>query len=513
MTELRRFWYLEYMAVAICAWISLFILNSPPVNFGVFLGDDLQVWEGHNTGTFASNFQESIRNSSLDKWRPLNTIFMISILNVLGDSYRNFYFFSTGLLMLVLVAMWVNIRSITPSNSKSKFVVPMLGVLVVGSSPFTFFARSGVFGLLEIGPVILCLASFHIYQRARKQESRRLVTYSSLIALSAGLIHERFFMFSFALMAMLAWRSREIRRFQGMWLLPLCNVIFYVYSGAVVLNANVLKGGGESNLNESIGLWILPRYVNAIIHLLGGAGGESVFYDPSKPTLFTRGMMFDDNYSLVLPVIVVALLLSVYLSFFRPREERSQVHTDSMIVHSQCKELLLVSAALLLPAATVAGRIEARWLFGSLVFLVVAVSSSPPQQLMISRVGRLGILVLLTFGNLSNRDSYKEFSWWRIRGEGVLDAVRNNSPASGAWNVAVVWPDGQDINSVTRWALGGGKVFRDLDNGPHEIVFGTSDQVSRCPAPCLIIEATDVGNTKGDYRKAEFQSITTYWKY
>jgi len=498
------------VGLIVCIGVSLLGLNSSSINNGVFLGDDLQVWEGHKAGTFASDFQESIRNTSLDKWRPLNTTLMIPLLSVFGDSYRNYFWFSTALLALVLIAMWFTIQASISSSSGT--MISLLGILVVGSSPFTFFARAGVFGLLEIGPVILCLWSFFLYQRGRELGSRTLIAYSSLIALAAGLIHERFFMFSLAVAAMIAWRSREIKKFQGLWLLPLGNVVFYIYSATVVLNANALKGGGESNFNETVGVWVIPRYFKAIIHLLGGAGGETVFYDPLQPLRFTPSMTFADNYSLVVPVLVLLFAVSGTVSHFR-RGVRSRIAiNDEKLALNRGIESFFVSACLLLPAATVAGRIESRWLLGSLVFLVIGIASVPSPEPSLSKIGRFGVLVLLLSANLGYRDSYEQFDFWRVRSNKVFDVVRKNEPLSGAWNVAVVWPDWQDINSVTAWGLGGGRVFRDLDNGPHEIIFGTPDKVENCPSPCLVVEVTDVGNTNRDYRKAEFQSITTVWK-
>jgi len=489
------------------------VLNAPSINNGPFLGDDLQVWEGHKAGSFASDFQESVRNTSLEKWRPVNTTLMIPLLNMFQDSYRNFYFFSTVLLAWMLIAMWQVIWTITTNSAKPSVTVASFGILVVGSSPFTFFARSGVFGLLEIGPVILCLWSFCTYQRGREQGSRRLIVYCSLTALVAGLIHERFLMFSFALAVVIAWRSREIKRFQGLWLLPIGNIAFYVYSATVVLNANALKGGGESNFNETVGVWVILRYFKAIIHLLGGAGGQSVFYDPSQPSRFTTGMTFADNYSVVIPLLVALFALSGFAPHLR-RVVRSRAEVDkAKLVRDRAIESLFVSVCLLAPAATVAGRIEARWLLGSLVFLVIAIASAPLAESSLSKIGRFGILTLLLLGNMSYRSSYQEFDFWRTRTNGVLEVVRENMPVSGAWNVAVVWPDWKDINSLTAWGLGYGRVFRDLDNGPHEIIFGTPDQVEKCPSPCLVVEVTDVGNTKRDYRRAEFQTISTVWKY
>lgn len=510
--------WLKTGALLVCIAASLLFLNNPQIYDGQFLGDDLQVWNGHNAGTFASNFQESIQNTSLDKWRPINTLLMIPLLQVFEASHRNFYYFSTCLLAITLTALWMTARKIKRHSSAVSTSAVLLGVLAVGSSPFTFFARSGVFGLLEIGPVILCLVSFYTFQLAKLSSSRRFLLYSSMFALAAGLIHERFLAFSIALSIIIAWRARTIVGWRGLWLMPLFNILFYVYFASVVLNANVLKGGGEQQLNDTAGIWIIRRSLLVAIHLIGGAGGETIYFDPAKPFRFAQEMEFSDNYSLKFPLIIlISIVLIACMFIHRWRTNRASLGEESQSSINSSIDALFIATALLLPAATVSERIEARWLLAPLVFLVLALMILPSAMYWPARVGQLTVLVLFIMSNYTNQNSYQEFDWWRIRSVNVIEAVvKGSEQIQGEWHLAIVWPEPSDVHSILNWSLGEGKVFNELENKPIRVVLGHQKQVfgrdsdlKQNPGLYLIVKVSDIGNFKNDVRKIKFQTIKT----
>jgi hypothetical protein len=511
MVKKRRNWIILALFV-ICVGVSLSILNAPPINDAPFLGDDFLALQAHIDGNYASDYQESLRNTSSDKWRPVNTLLMRPLLSSFGDSYRIFYFFSTVLLAVALFAFWVTHKIIKCQSDPTPTWVALLGVLVIGSSPFTFFARSGVYGLLEIGPIILCLCSFSFYQRGRMRESRRLVVYSSLIALTAGLIHERFFMFSIALAVIIAWQARTLIRWRGLWLAPFANIVFYFYSAVVVLNTNVLRGGAgpESTFNEAAGPWIIHRFVFASLSLLGGSGGDTILFDSAQPVQFRSGLGFDDNYSLLALLVIAISLLPFFWAFLHRRTRNYLPNTERQCISGRFVESIVVAFFLLIPAATVAVQIEARWLFAPLVFLVLALTSLPSSSNLLMKVGLAAFLGLTVMLNCISMTRYQDFDFWRVRAEKVLNAVQSNEPKAGSWNVAIVWPDSRDNNVVTVWALGNGEVLRNLNNGPGLILFGTRERILECPNPCLVVEVTDNGNP--DIRDTSFQTIQTRWK-
>lgn len=510
--------WLKTAALLVCIAASLFFLNNPQIYDGQFLGDDLQVWNGHNAGTYASNFQESIQNTSLDKWRPINTLLMIPILKVFEDSHRNFYYFSTCLLAITLSALWMTAQKIKRHSSAVSTSAVLLGVLAVGSSPFTFFARGGVFGLLEIGPVILCLVSFYTFQLAKLSSGRRFLLYSSMFALAAGLIHERFLAFSIALSIIIAWRARTIVGWRGLWLMPLFNILFYVYFAFVVLNANILKGGGEQQFNDTAGIWIVRRSLLAAIHLIGGAGGETIFFDSARPSQFAPKMEFSDSYSLKFPLSILISIVFIACMFIRRwRTNRISLGEESRFSMNSSIEGLFIAAILLLPAATVSERIEARWLFAPLVFLVLALMILPSAMYWPVKVGQFMVLALFIVSNYTNQNSYQEFDFWRIRSVNVIETVvKGSEQIQGEWHLAIVWPEPSDIHSILNWSLSDGKVFNELENKPIRVVLGHQNQVfgrdsdlKQNPGLYLIVKVSDIGNFKNDVRKHQFQTIQT----
>ena len=496
----------------ICVAVSLTILNAPPINDGPFLGDDFLALEAHNSGSYATGYQESLRNTSADKWRPLNTLLMNPLLTIFGDSYRNFYYFSTVLLALVVLAFWTTQNSIKSQSESKPPWFALIGVLVIGSSPLTFYARSGVYGLLELGPVILCLYSFSVYQRGRANESRRLVIYSSLIAMAAGLIHERFFMFSIALAVIIAWRARTIIRWRGIWLIPLGNVLFYIYSAVIVLNVNILKGGGESKLNESMGPWIVQRFTIAVLGLFGGSGGDMIIFDSADPTRLAFGLGLNGYFSLPRMIPLFIYIALIIWAFLRPRTRNCFPKDDSQHLWGCFFELNAVAFFLLIPAATVDSRIEARWIFASLVFFVLALTSLPPSSYLPIKVGLVSLLGSMVVLNSFNATRYESFDFWRIRAEKILEVAQSNEPISGEWNIAIVWPDPQDNNAIISWALGYGRVLRSLDNAPSQILFGTSEMVLNCANPCLVVEVADSSPGNSDVRDENLQTIQINWR-
>jgi hypothetical protein len=223
-------------------------------------------------------------------------------------------------------------------------------------------------------------------------------------------------------------------------------------------------------------------------------------------------MAFGDNFSLWLPATILLAVMSITWAFLRQRPNNCQPGVESRFLSSCMIESLVIAFALLIPAATVVTRIEARWLFAPFVFFVFALIIMPTSIFSISRFGQFIILGLLILANQKSQNSYKEFDWWRVRSEMVLNVVRSNEPQSGEWGVKVVFPDSKDPNSVVKWGLGDGSAFLSLDNAPSQIFVGSSDETINCASPCLVIEVSEKGTKQFDFRKFEFQTIQTSWR-
>lgn len=529
----------ELSTLGFAVAMSLLVLNNPPIYSGRFLGDDLQMWGGHLDGTFASNLQESVRHVGIDKWRPVNTTVMILVFRSLGDSYINFYWLSSAVIALIMIGLYVVSRAIAGGSQRRGNLIPLLGAVVVGTSPFTFAGRAGVIGFLEFAPVLFCLGAFYLYQSAKRQGSRRLVVYSAILSLIAGLTHERFFLFSLALAIVIFVHGRREVRFRGFWLLYVANYVFYFFVSMIVLDTDAFRGGGEIPLSASFGWWILYRLVFSILHLFGAAGGEAVFFRASEPSQFLFGDGFATNYSLGFPIaLATILLISVVYGARRLRQSRQGKASRTVLPASA--EALVVAIALLIPSATVISRIESRWLFASLVFLCLAVIVSSNSLNPVSIVLSLLFLGMILVSNISHRGSYEKFDFWKFRAAQVVDAVRQNAPNEGPWNVAIVVPayDGENVSAkatseasprdqrgsevseenqdlrVLVWALGYGndEPYQPLDNPPRAVGFKFNEaEALDCPRPCLIVSVKEVGNVPFDVRRLGFQRVSVRW--
>jgi len=377
-------------------------------------------------------------------------------------------------------------------------------------------------------------------QSAKRQGSRLLVVYSAIIALIGGLIHERYFAFSLAQAIVIFIYGRTETRFRGFWLLYLANVGFYVFVSSIVLDLDFLRGGGEVPLSASYGWWIPYRLVFSTLHLLGAAGGEIVGFKAEDPTQFVLSDGFSRNYSLVFPAaFTTILLISAAICLRQWRSSRRQKAQRTVL--SASVEALVVALALLIPSATVVSRIETRWLLGSLVFLCLAVALSSKSFSPVSLV--LIVLFFCTYlvSNVSSRDSYDEFDYWKFRADQLVNVVRANAPTSGRWNVVIHVPseDEKDFSAratseaapreerisefsedkedlrILVWALGYGndEPFQPLDNPPEGIAFVFEEMATNgCLRPCLVVSVKDVGNIPYDVRRYEFQRVSVRWR-
>lgn len=297
------------------------------------------------------------------------------------------------------------------------------------------------------------------------------------------------------------------------------NGIFYIYSSVIVLKVNVLKGGGADALNEVKGWWIIPRVFHALIHLFGGSGAETTYFDIEKPTNLYQGLSLVEEYNLLIPVsilcICIGAVLFLMLSVKRKTPISSKVRADvtERYATRTLLEIAGISFALLVPATTINSRLEARWLFGSLVFLVILLCG---LAISISQAGRYlarGILAILFIANVLGRWSYGEFDWWRTRTERVLATVEQLAPEAGTWELAIVVPDyPESNNSVVWWGLNYGKAFIDyLDNAPNGIYIGEHDVVSSCRRPCLVVTVQDDRQKRQEIDKADNQIVVYRW--
>lgn len=499
--------------------IAASLLGGSPIIRTRFLGDELEVWNAFKSGKYPTSFQSSLTFAGIDKWRPLNSLAMQAILRSFKDVYSNYWLFSWVLLLVLGAVMYCAHQKLFHIDNYRHSSASWIGVVIVVSSPFTFAARSGIHGFLEITPIILCVISYVAFDSSAKSLTKLPIVYSALLALCAGLIHERYFAFSVAMALVAISRSRKHRHVRGMWLIFLGNGIFYIYSSAVILKLNVLKGGGADALNEVNGFWIIPHVFHALIHLFGGSGAETTYFDTAKPTNLYQDLTLVEEHNLLFPVSILCICIGAV--FFKalawkrrtPTSNEARAGASERNTTRTLVEITGISIALLVPAATINSRIEARWLFGSLVFLVILLSGLASSDSHASRYLARGILVILFVANVLGRWSYAEFDWWRTRSERVLTTVEQLAPKAGTWELAIIVPNYPDENnSAVWWGLNyGGALINYLDNAPNGIYFGERDVVSSCNRPCLVLTVQDDRRKREEIDSADNQIIVYRW--
>jgi hypothetical protein len=504
-----------------CTAVVVLVFGSPIIR-SRFLGDDLETWNFFVQGAYPNSVLDSLSFAGLDKWRPLNTLAMQAILRAFENSYRPYWFFSTSIIFAIVVISAVAVKTMFHSLSINRSWGGWFGLFAIGSSPFTFMARSSVYGFLELAPVAICIVSYLLFWNAGRSARRLLIIYSSLLALLAGLIHERFLVFSGAMAVLCLLRGKRNQRLSGFWLIYVSNLIFYVYSTSIVLQVNALRGGGEQPLNESGGWWIISRYFFALLRLIGGASAKTTYFDPSNPNDLYQQVNFSDEYNVyalaIVGFIAIAALFSVLLRItksnsLQPKELSKDPESDRWNDKRTIAELAFISLCLLAPASTVISRIESRWLFAPFVFLVIALIGTAGQVNNISsRASQLVLLVFLLM-NVLNRNSFSEFDWWRTRTEKVLNTVERHAPDSGYWELAIIIPKyPNENNSVIWWGLNYGNALTEyVDNGPNGIYVGETEVVRSCKRPCLVLNVFDDTAMPTEIDRAQNQQVTFRW--
>ena len=508
-------------AAILCALvvITMFLWVAIPFKQGPLLGDDLEVTNAITDGKYANSIRDSLRSATQGKWRPLNTIFLHFESQFLSATYFNYWVVGVILLLVaVTIALGDLYLQVTRGERSIQDVcLVVMGTLVIGTSLFATMGLSGIFGFLEFGSLISCLVAFQFHSLAIRSLSRRHSVYGSLFSLVAILIHERFLTYSLVMAVLLAFRSRKQRAFRGMWLVYMSNVAFYIYSSAIVLDADFLKGGGEERLGDTFGWWVVPRTMFALVQLFGGSGASALYFEPDEPTVLIENQTVNEALRVLMPGLFLLTLVFLSVSYLRTSKTGSSQASNQPT--STCRTLdkvepFVIAIALMLPATTVVSRIETRWLLGSFFFVVIGIVQLGIKQ----KIGRRVILLLamLLLGNVLNVGSVKDESWWYRRTIAIVDYVQQEAPKSGQWSLVVVLDRPIDVlrnNSVAIWGTNYGRAFINyLDNAPNQITFGYQATVDSCQFRCLVVKVWDSEGSRGlTLVDADRQQISHVW--
>ncbi len=453
-----------------------------------FAGDDLEVLAGIGRGEYLSHWTDIFRDVSLDKWRPINNAFLFVSLRLFGASYPAFWIVNTllvGILCGVVIWLFSHLQML---RSGLSLVLVFGCLLVLVTSPFSFMFRIGVFGFLEVAPLILVLLAFGLFVRPTRSYSTKL---SAVLLGAAALIHERFLILSvlFGILALTTTSTRTNSSSKSSYWWFFLFPISWLYTTILVLRSNPLKGGGESFLDESVGLWVLGRVWDTVLFLSGSSMGRSIFYAEPEGLL---NKIVDPVGGSILSmrlwsgVLWVALLAPWFVSYLASRRGLGRGHhcghnksRDTFNHGYASKAAVLCGLCLLLPAATVVSRIEMRWLYGSILFALVAMTLS-----ILDRLNRktyayamLGSLCILLSINVIGLSQFSRFNFFRENTFLLIDYIDSLTEKfePEAYGVLVIV---SDTTSYLGWSTNGGLAIElQASVKPSQVRFVGSDQV------------------------------------
>ena len=431
------------------------------------------------SGDYLSSWLDVLRDTSLDKWRPVNNAFLFVAVNLFGNSYPAFWMLNTALIAsLGIVVIWF-FHTLGFGESLHQRTLIALATLVILTSPMTFFARQGIFGFLELAPLILAIISYRFFLRPNHSNA---LEWSALCAALAFLIHERYLVLTVGLAVFAYLRSKTDSRYQRTALRFLLLPAIWAYTMIFALGANPLRGGGEVPLDESVGRWILGRLFDAAVLLSGASFGTTVSMDPEGFTSLILGpeTYFGAPTRLWATCIALGILLptvgSVVVNRFRtisavlPSVRLESGYAPRRIV----QELVLTSGLLLVPAATVVSRIEMRWLFGSLLFGILALTVGQLARPSVNRYARSGFitLTLLLAVNAVGWSHHSHYNMFRTNTYSLIEhiqAATTDRDGQSYW----VHVKTDRFLSYVDWSTNRGRAL--LQGEVREVVFNADD--------------------------------------
>lgn len=80
---------------------SVFVVGSLTWETRPFVGDDLEVYAAMERGEYLNKWSDILRDTSLDKWRPINNAYLFLTINLFGNSYPSFWILNTVLALVL----------------------------------------------------------------------------------------------------------------------------------------------------------------------------------------------------------------------------------------------------------------------------------------------------------------------------------------------------------------------------------------------------------------------------
>ena len=445
------------------------VLNRGPISHGSLWGDDALLFRASSIpGGFASDLTDSFFQTGSAKSRPLLQPILSLLLQSFGNDQFWYLWISLVLVIAISVSIFFLVRSICGNN-----LVGIVGAIVVQTTRFNWYSKDNVFGIMEATAILLLVLSVQqiIHQLNEKNSSRRLLT-GIIFLFASTLVHERYVLvsaaipFAFVLISMLdksVISKKNAVLSLNFFLIPAFHVIWKVS----LLNVSPFTGGGESNFSSVKGPWILNHVIETATSVVGWSAG----YKDAASSLNIEPFFLPLLASLVLLAICVGLYRT--LNLVLRSEDSKAIQTRSTLVI-----LFAFFSANVISASLVIERIEYRWLFGPLIFLILIISClelSRRPDLHIVRISALIIAILI--GDLIYQPMHKSDQVNAVRVQNALKGLENITHFDELgrdmpWKLVVV---AENWESWKWWTLAYGNVFLNSDHAPVQVVFSTSD--------------------------------------
>ena len=450
--------------------LSTYLFRLPAVN-GLLYGDDFLLYEAsHTTRGYASSFWSSFTQTGGGKYRPLFTPIASILLDRFGDNYYSYQVFSLSI--LVITTMLLSVLALNLTGNVGAAIVTSI---VIPASRFTWYSQTALHGAMEILAVLwMVLGIWALVKWIQSDYSTSRYFFLILLCIgSSSFTHERYVILATVVPILVFLLGdgipKQRSKIFALWSIVLLHIALKKY----ILDIDFLQGGGETALRSSIGVWMLKRFVMALLGAFGFSSGATDYFTNNGRQLVTN-----DIDVRILRVLIVVV---VYFFVFYLLKKSSNFSTNLQPKLRVLGILFASAIALLVPASTVISRLEGRWLLGSdLIFTTVGIclagliGSAGLRNMALSVLCVCSLLV-----SISTRSDYKKFSYDRRQTQYVLDVVQRVDKPVKPWNIDI------KIDGMIDWQFGYGRAFGQISNPPTGITFGGS-----CDSPCLHVEGS-----------------------
>jgi len=445
------------------------LLNRGPISHGALWGDDALLFRASSIpGGFASDLTSSLFQTGSAKSRPLLQPILALLLQSFGNDQFWYLWISAVLVVAISISVFFLIRSICGNN-----LVGILGAIVVQTTRFNWYSKDNVFGIMEATAILLLVLSVHqILHQLKEEDSSRALLSGIILLFASTLVHERYVLvsaaipFAFLLISILD-KSVISKRNAALSLYFFLIPTFHVIWKVSLLNVSPFTGGGESNFSSVKGPWILKHVIQTATSVVGWSTG----YKDAASHLNIKPVFLPVLASLVL----VAICVGIYRTFilvFQTGDSKAVQTRSTLIILCAFFSTNVISASLVIE------RIEYRWLFGPLIFLIVIISSlkfSRQPELHLVRI--CALIIAIFVGDLMYQPMHKPELVNARRVQYALEGLKSTSHFDELdrdipWKLVVV---AENWESWKWWTFAYGNVFLNSDNAPVQVVFSTSD--------------------------------------